>query len=738
MLLTTDSVKNTHDGPANLFEAIETAQTADANSSISFESADSAFASKATPSEMLTGTLAMVNGALEALYSAEGVERTPEMVEADDQSAISAAVAAAYSPEALLKVLGDPKRRAGGPLADNEVVLSTGDDHFNEYSVEAFDNQSLGDFASLTVGLAYTTGRQSKGMEAIFRTVTLTPDQSGYTVEVPLLLAQNNLTHESGAPSKWNYRRILDANIDYKLLQDNVTTLMPSKAGDNAKYFVPGIDVELEDGKRKVTSGFIKTNQTVNLLGLGMIDQAAKSGTPDYHDALDRKIQIKSVLVTAGDNDLAWNVQRIPYNVFQNMPEQGDRQLHLNLPITSLSITKDTKQADGSALEAGALKTLVDTGATVRIRTTLTGNANVQRGEVSVSQSNITLVSIVDEHGVAQDIDDAAFDALRTELGGGLVTGCVYDARVTNSNHRYLGLQLDVRTMRERLTTSLRAPVFIPFPRGEDRNQALLDRLTYAVTTRREQDGLTALIEYHEGVMNLTGGMRGELVEGDFIENMQQMEGIGRWLINPYIAEVDVDLDDAQSLDTATLIANAQETLRNKIRSVWFDIKQKTNLEQAARFIDGGKVTKQFRPVMLSSETVNSFMTVVGDTRALGNGVPFELHGNVDKRLSEVGGTDNPDVDVMYLVVGRDGTGIDPLNAGVMLNTPSLVAKVNAARQNSQISELVVQPIYAHYITNPIIVKFNIKNVNGILERALAYKTFETNGAMEPPAPVTP
>jgi hypothetical protein len=213
--------------------------------------------------------------------------------------------------------------------------------------------------------------------------------------------------------------------------------------------------------------------------------------------------------------------------------------------------------------------------------------------------------------------------------------------------------------------------------------------------------------------MRLTGGLRGELTGGDFEINSLPIEGVGRWLVNPYVQELDVDLlGTTQSQETVANVENGIEVLVNTLRSVAFDILQRTNYENACRYMDGGEITQKWRIALVTSKKIERFMTISGDSRTLGAGLSYQLEADVDMRLS----------DVMYLTIVRDGDGVDALSAGAMLLTPTLVSTISVTRNNRPGNEAVVQPRFQHYNFLPIIVKLNVTGVDELLEQTLPFR----------------
>lgn len=645
-------------------------------------------------------------------------EQAHDAMERNDSGLIAATVMAmtAAQPKGYMEMLSNESA-----FGDNKFPQANfhGQEFGDVYSTESFDNQVLTEFMPVSIGLAYTTGQQSPGMEAIYRTINLTPEQGGIEVETPLLFVANTQRHaEDGSPTNFNYRRVIDATIDHTILVDNATRLIPSY-NDNTKHnFVSDAVVSTwpeKDGGRVVTTGALATGVDINLFGLGQLDAISRVGQLDYSEALDRNIGIDQVYLSVGGSSLLFRVKGVPFSRFTKGAEGNAKRMQLNCPLSSLIIDGNTTDYEGTELSGGVFDLIKNGKYTVRLKVNLTGEVDVEHGSISVNPGIVKVVSITDENGALVDLSDAGA-AIVSGFSAAELNGWTVDAWLTNSNHRFLGQRLNTRSIKERLVTRTRSPIFIPMPVGEDRDQTALDQLTFAVMTNKEADGLTALIGYHTRMMEITGGLRGELTPGDFEQNVLPLEGIGRYLINPYVQTVQVDLTQSQSLDTKAKIANAQEHLSNKMRSVWFDIMQTTNFNNAARYVDGGQVKKKFKATFMTSDTLQRFITVGGDSRTLGADVPFEIFSNVDRRLRE-----GADKDAMYMVITREGDGVDPLTSGVLLNTPSLVSSLTLSRDNTHRKELVIQPRYAHYNLCPIIVKFEVTGAHQLLEENLEF-----------------
>lgn len=584
------------------------------------------------------------------------------------------------------------------------------------YSTESFDNQSLVDHLAISVGLNYKISRQSPAMEMIYRTVPLTPEQGGVDITVPALYVQNTLVHDlSGDPSDFGLRRVMDATIDHTVLNDNSTALIPIYTDIAKDKFVAESVVapfEAEVGRRLVTTSALKLNTQINLFGLGQADTIQRVGQSDYTEAMDRNIGIDSVYFAVGNKTIRWDTRGLPFSRFVKGPEQGGRQLMLSFPLTTLILGPGSKDYEGTELTGGVFD-IINTGKyKVRLRTVLTGSADVERGTISVSATQVEVLSIVNENGDIVPQTTGAGKSIVDGLTNLNVVGWYPDARVTNSNHRHLGLMLNVRTITERLQTRLRNPFFVPYPVNEERDQTIMDYLTFAVGAYMNNEAVGTLINYHERLMRLTGGLRGQMTVGDWELNALPIEGVGRYLINPYVAEVNINLLNGQSLETSGNLENANAVLINAVRSIAFEILQNTNYENACRYMDGGDTAGNWKIALVTSPAIKQFFSVSGDTRTLGANLPFQLESDPDARLRNT----------MYMTFIREGDGIDPLNAGVCLMTPTLVSTITTTRNNRVATECVVQPRFQHYHLLPIIVKFNVSGVFELLESVMPFR----------------
>lgn len=661
------------------------------------------------------GTLSQIAGELAPVLQTSVENQKAEYANPAGLAAASFLKAFGSKPSDLLRLQTSME---GKSLTDGtRYAHADGSEYDSVYSTESYDNQSLIDHMSISIGLNYKIARQGPAMEMIYRTVPLSPEQGGIDIQIPNLYVENTLQHAlDGSESDFGLRRVMDSAIDFTVLNDNSTQLIPGYNATSAANFVATSVItpfDYVNGRRTVKTSGLAVGKTINLLGIGQIDSVQRVGQADFTEALDRNIGIESVFLSLGADTIRFDTKGLPYSRFVKTPEQGGRAMALNFPLTTLEINKETVAYNDAPLAGSVFGTIATGDYKVRLKTIINGQADVERGTVNINAGSLEVMYIKNTAG---DKIDLAAGVGKTIVDGlaALATSAWWpDARLTNTNHRHLGLMLNVRNVTERLLTRQRAPFFVPYPLSENRDQTVMDWLTFAVGSYINNEAVGTLIGYHERLMRLTGGLRGELTGGDFEINALPIEGIGRWLVNPYVQELDVDLmETAQSQETVANVENGIEVLVNTLRSVSFDILQRTNYENACRYMDGGEITSKWRIALVTSKKIERFMTIQGDSRTLGAGLSYQLEADVDQRLS----------DVMYLTIVRDGEGVDALSAGAMLLTPTLVSTISVTRNNRPGNEAVVQPRFQHYNFLPIIVKLNIKGVDELLESTLPFR----------------
>lgn len=584
--------------------------------------------------------------------------------------------------------------------------------------MESFDNSVLTQFLGYSAAYNLEIARQEPAQEALYRTVVLTPEQGGIDMTVPNLFVQNNLLHPiDGSPLDFGFRRLLDANIDYKILSDESTKLVPEVVeGTNEDNFVASSLVEPFErvvGRRALLTAPLKFGKRINLVGISQNTRMKRNGQADNTDALDRTNGIEAVYVALGNEVVKFTTLDLPGSRFVKSPESNSRQQNLQFVLRSLSLSKKTLNIAGEE-PAGIFKDIRDGDYMVKLEVRLSGLIDLERGDVTVDVSKPTVRQILDSTGAEVSLASDFGKKIVDGLSDIQAFGWDPDSRLSNANRREQGLQLNTRAVTERYGVKLRAPFSIPSPLGEDRDREVLDSLIYAVRVSINKAAIGKMISYFDQLQEVAGGdARGMMVSGDFEENVLQVEGIGRYLINLYTRDLKLNLQDVtQSNNSSDRIDDARSMVVNLLRSIVFDILQTTNYEAASSLLDGSNRQK-WKVLVVCDKYIENFLQIVGDSRMLGDNIEFDVKSDVDVRLRGR----------MYITLVREGEGADVLNFGSFLYIPTLVSNVTVTRNNAPRREAMVQPRYQHVNHLPILVRVTVTGMEGILTEGLPFRT---------------
>lgn len=660
------------------------------------------------------GVASMESTATELVHVLEGAGATP----ATSKNPAGLAMAS------FIATLGD---NAGKYMADYSKESAVGANqafsmsagYESAYSPESFDNQVLGQYRNLSVELNYNIGKQMDAMELMYRTVAVNPDQGGVRVDIPNLFIQNVLERQlSGRPTDFDYRRALDAYIDPTILADDGVQLIPTHNTESAKFFVENAVAgtwEVQQGQRKVTTGYLKTGKEVDIVAIGHLDRVDRIGNPDFTDALDRSAGIANLLMDIDGVKFDWPVKGQPYTRFVSSVEHGARRMIMDYLSRSLTLTANSVDLEGNEIAAAWFAPIKDNNLRVRLKVTASGEADVEKGNVILNPSAVSVSSIEDANGELISLEDPSVATLVEKIEGARIPGWFPDARVTNSNVRHIGMLIAHRATKEILVTRTRAPFFYAFPGNEERDTSPAEDMAAVVRAYTNNEGIAHMMGFHERAMMQTGGVRGTLTKGNFEDNSLTIEGLARALVNPYLQHYKINVKELlQSTETQYNLTNGKEVILNQLRAVAFDILQTTNIENAARMLDGGEIKHPLKFALITSKELEYFLSVTGDSRTLGAGLDYTIASDVNQSLKGK----------MYIGIVREtpGNEIDLLSNGVCLQTPTMVTEVTSWRQNRQVKELLIQPRFNHYQLLPIMVRLDIEGVDELLQQLAPFR----------------
>lgn len=573
-------------------------------------------------------------------------------------------------------------------------------------SMEAFDNSNLTDFIGLSMMYNLRTARQDAFGEGFYRTVVLTPDNGGADLSIRSQLVLNHFLHNTkGDYQDFNQKRLLEAAINYKILADESTTLVPEVHDGNKEFFVAEATVEprtVDLGNREVTTAPLLFGKRLNLIGLAQNTLVKIAGQADNTDSLDRTTALKALYIQKGDGDvIRFDTEFMPRAAFIKVPQGLAREQELNFRTSSLQINAKSLNYKGEALTDPTLKQIVDGGYTVTLSVQVTGNVNTEKGNITVTANPVEVVAIVNAAGESLSLTTGQGKTIADALADLAPLGWEPSARLSNANRRLRGLQLNSSEYTERYPVMLAAPFSMPSPLAEQRDASDIDLLVTAARLRNSNNAVTQLLRYTENLARWKF-LNDELPANDLLP---EVEGIARFLVRPWYRETELDLRKVVvSLKSHERVLDIQAALVNVLRNDIYDAIIESNYQTALDAYTG--YSGEAIHVRIGTDPkINRFIVVPGDSRTLGDGVEFDKVTTMDARVRG---------DIYWTFV-RNTEGLDPLNSGSMLWIPELISHVQVARNDAQIREAMVQPRTRHVNHLPIWGKVKVTGLAEVL-----------------------
>lgn len=655
---------------------------------------------------------------LEQHFTEQGIKLTSAQLAAGAVVAMTAGQPAAYQRAAMkttvvsqegINVVGVEEGGAAGGYGFAGGVHP---------SLEAFDNSNLTDFVPMSIMYNIQAARQDAFGEAFFRTVTSTPENGGVDLTIRNQLVFNHFLHDvAGAPADFKQRRLLEAAINHKILSDESTTLLPEVLEDdsNAAYFVAATAVAprtVDLGNRVVRTAPLKIGTPVDLIGISQNNLMKKNGQADNTDSLDRTTGVKAVYMQIGGASgevLSFDVTNLPRSNFIKGPEGRNREQQLHFTTRSLQLNEKTKLVSGSAPLNATLAEIISQKLIVNLSVTLTGQVDIEFGNAEVNAGKVSVHSIYNVNGEKLALTDVAAAAIVTGLSTLGVIGWDPNARLSNSNRRERGLQLNNSEYTERYPVPLGSPVSIPSPLAENRDAGEINSLIAATRIRNSNNAVTKLINYADSLDSWIISAEMGVDQND----VPEIEGIARFLIRPWFRHLDLHLPDhINSLTSHERLADVSAVLVNAIRDGVYDAYRDSNIKTALDALTGysGEKVK----VLIGTDPVLSrYIMTSGDTRTLADDLAYDKVSTMDSRIDGF----------IYYTFVREGEGVDPLNFGSMLWIPELISHVQVARGGSQIREAMVMPRARHVVHLPILGRIKVTGLEEVVTGKISLST---------------
>ena len=577
-------------------------------------------------------------------------------------------------------------------------------------SMEAFDNMELQKGIDVSVVFNALAIGQSPFNDDWFPVVVGTPDEVVFRINIPRILVQNEYVapDQSGDPADFKKMNLIRAALDYTILMNNSTDLVPIvRAGVNDDKFVPAAAVtpyQVKVGPVTVLTAPLKVGVAHSLINLSANEALKLAGAIGETDAVEPKVSIKNLYIgidkKASGSDPAvssvvkFATMNLPGAGYIRQMEGNVRQMVLNFSPT-LNLKSGAKDVAGS--DPAALADVKTAGYTLVLPASLDGKINLETSNQNVFGGNIEIVGVLDADGKQVPMDGATVTQLLDDLTFAVI-GYDVDARRSNSNLRTKGLILNPDLETRAYYVPLNAPLVSQTPIGQENMGLALHALVQGVHMQIENAAVTTLLDFDKTLNDW-------FVSSEEISLYPSFETPGELLVAPSLNSVSSNskVDDIQGVMVAV------------IREVVARAKRETGYEVALRANNGGTV-ENLRVIAVTDQVMPQYLVINGDDRYLGANASFSVTSVTDLRMR----------DTIFLSFGRKATGKhDPLTFGNMLYIPELAISAQVNRNGATIMERQVQPRFRHIVNLPILIKIKVKNLLKASRKAAVYNTHE-------------
>ena len=688
------------------------------NTLISMESANPVD----TTSMRVTGS--NVSKELQAIFGDVSLESgaLPHQIEAATIALIGGKAANKYSAKALntnvvaLEGAATILPSVSGPAGSMNVS-------FSDVAMEAFNNQDFSITAAYSATWNFGASRQDSYAEGFYPTVVQTPEQNAILHKVNRVrVFQGSKRTLSADPQKWGFKNVLEAYRDASILAAPSTDLIPHVQADNSNLdkFVAAALVApraVEVAGVTYNTAPLKIATAIDLLAVCQ-NPASVEGTFDQTDQINAAITLSAVYVQVTDAGGA-DVGVIKYTTgnmksfeFFKKPSGDANEMTLSASTVELSVDKNTVSHAGGAL--AALTALSATDTQLKLKVDLAGTVHVQTANANI----VGMVAVAEAYDLVTkqklSLADAGVAALLADLRFSVI-GYDLAARRENTNRRTTGLLGDRDWKIDQYPIPVGAPISIQMPVSEENESSALDDLVGMTRISNSIRAVTAQLNYLSALKQFVAANAHLTVAG--AESSVNLEGIGRWLVTPHYAEVNLDLfAQVQSLRSLDRVADLNAVLLNTIRELAYTAAIKSNLLPALQQYTNGADEK---PLLKLGTDLNlvQYLMINGDPRSVGPGFDFEVYSTPDTRVSNK---------IVGTFSRKAPTAGDPLSSGNHYWIPELITVGQVSKGNATYKQLSVQPRNVHVHNLPVWFVINVTNLDKAIAALKPIATKET------------
>lgn len=585
-------------------------------------------------------------------------------------------------------------------------------------ALEAYDEKENKNAAVYSVAYNMQAARQDEFGEALYPTVTVTPDQVGYSVSIHLVQVYNEVRRQvSGVADNFKRKNIVHALRDPSILQNDLTKIVPIHQAASQANFVAAAALTPRTvmlGDEALTTSALLFGRKFSLLGISQSASLLATGQQDSTDAIDTAVRLQALYLSITDGTdsemLKFTTADLPLATFNYAVQGNYRLMQLNFTTGSLKINKDTVQASGAA---SALLAPVATGDyTVRLGVSVTGSVNLETADTELMAGAVSVVSVTGPDGTKYAPTDAAVAAIVALFDDAAMAGYDLDARRTNANRRQRGQLLDVTIFNQTYAVPLLSPITVPRPLGQGDNTDASD-LAALITATRIRTSNAAVTE----LLRAADLLRAYVNNNDAVGDSPEILGVARFLVDPFFESASVDIADiTNSIKSAEKDQDIQGALVSLIRSMVYRMYRDSGYKAAADALNGG-VAQTPTVVIATDPVLARYLNITGDPRLLGDHFNVKVVSTLDIRVTGK-------IFVTFGAAEASAGVPNPLHFGNMAWKPELTLVLPLHRNGANSKELTVQPSFLHITNLPILGELT---VTGLAELASAKVSIDFN-----------
>lgn len=573
--------------------------------------------------------------------------------------------------------------------------------------------------------------KQEDFVERFFPTIVIDPKETGIRATVKLASFTNEWTRDIDddrrVAEKMDKKSIIKNIYNNDILGEDRTAVIPVVRPQYSKYLVDKFKFTTGITGETVTTAPYVFGEKFDILRMSQTDKELAKGKQDYTDSLLPTITLSDVYVgmTIGGEDLNFklDVSAQPGSNFGYIGTGHFKGLQINFeerPVT-IQFDPEWKQVNGIDIPAQvgtAIEQVFNQNSVTgdwksykfTFLLTISGNANIETGEVALYGNKIVLSHITDDTGTNLDLTSGFGKALKDAITNCKFVGYNLKAYRSNTNLRTKGRMVRIDEYSTYLVAPWRGPFQVTGPitrhTGDECDYDHVGSLITCITAASDVHGILTLERYADSLRLRKNNPKAISHDFDY--------GINDNLVDVYYSDKVLNVTDhVDSIMSHQRMIDTQTALLNELRLSCLNMLIDSNYLLAYNVLYRQSGQKPI--ILIGTDPVIKEFLLYGNSTNVIEGVNFDIV--VDSIL-------NPRVKgKMYvtLTLGKnigDLNGIQALNFGYRLHSIAVTATINPdTNGNKAMARTIVIPRYNHVPLLPIMMVYQVSGLPEVIKK---------------------